>query len=39
VFIHALVAIAAGEELFIDYSLAVDGEITEDVCAHTNERR
>ncbi|MCC8405326.1 SET domain-containing protein-lysine N-methyltransferase [Paraburkholderia sp. MMS20-SJTN17] len=33
VFIHALVAIAAGEELFIDYGLAVDGEVTEDVRA------
>ncbi|WP_233810089.1 SET domain-containing protein [Paraburkholderia sp. HP33-1] len=31
VFIHALVAIAAGEELFIDYGLAVDSEVTEEV--------
>jgi hypothetical protein len=33
VFIHAIVAIQAGEELFIDYGLAVDGEVTEDVRA------
>jgi SET domain-containing protein len=32
VFIHALIAIEPGDELF-DYSLAVDGEITDDVRA------
>jgi uncharacterized protein len=31
VFIHALRPIAPGEELFIDYSLAVDGPVTDDV--------
>lgn len=31
VFIHAVTAIRAGDELFIDYSLAVDGDITADV--------
>ena len=33
VFIHAIVAIKAGEELFIDYGLAADGEVTADVRA------
>jgi hypothetical protein len=33
VFIHTLVAIEAGEELFIDYGLSVDGEVTDDVRA------
>ncbi|TCG02966.1 hypothetical protein BZM27_51935 [Paraburkholderia steynii] len=32
VFIYALTAIHPGEELFIDYSLVADGEITDDVC-------
>lgn len=32
-FIHAIAAIEAGEELFIDYGLAADGEVTEDVRA------
>ncbi|SDJ56081.1 hypothetical protein SAMN04487926_16314 [Paraburkholderia steynii] len=32
VFIHALTAIHPGEELFIDYSLVADGEITDDIC-------
>ncbi|CAB3774113.1 hypothetical protein LMG29542_07592 [Paraburkholderia humisilvae] len=31
VFIHAFTAIKPGDELFIDYGLAVDGEITEDI--------
>ena len=31
VFIHALTGIRPGEELFIDYSLAIDGEMTEDI--------
>jgi len=31
VFIHALVPIAAGDELFIDYGLSVDGAITDDI--------
>jgi uncharacterized protein len=31
VFIHALTAIAPGDELFIDYGLAVDGPVTADV--------
>ena len=31
VFIHAVTAINPGEELFIDYGLAIDGEITDDV--------
>ena len=34
VFIHALIAIEPGQELFIDYGLAVDGEITDDIRAH-----
>jgi SET domain-containing protein len=29
VFIHALTGIKPGEELFIDYSLAIDSEMTE----------
>jgi SET domain-containing protein len=33
VFIHALTAIKPGEELFIDYSLVIDGEITGDIRA------
>src|SRR6516225_7033034 len=33
VFIHALTAIEPGEELFIDYGLVIDGEITDDVRA------
>jgi uncharacterized protein len=33
VFIHALVAIHPGDELFIDYALEVDGEITDAVRA------
>jgi uncharacterized protein len=31
VFIHSLTVIKPGDELFIDYGLAVDGEITEDI--------
>ncbi|SKD05607.1 hypothetical protein SAMN05446934_9681 [Paraburkholderia hospita] len=31
VFIHALTAIQPGEELFIDYGLVIDGEITDEV--------
>ncbi|NPT61165.1 SET domain-containing protein [Paraburkholderia elongata] len=31
VFIHALAAIDPGEELFIDYGLAIEGEITDDI--------
>jgi hypothetical protein len=31
VFIHALAPIAAGDELYIDYGLSVDGEITDDI--------
>jgi SET domain-containing protein len=31
VFIHAVTAIAPGEELFIDYGLVVDGDITDDI--------
>lgn len=31
VFIHALAAIAPGEELFIDYCLSVDGAVTDDI--------
>ncbi|ACC76522.1 SET domain-containing protein-lysine N-methyltransferase [Paraburkholderia caribensis] len=34
VFIHALIDIQPGDELFIDYGLAVDGEITDDIRAH-----
>jgi len=34
VFIHALVVIQPGDELFIDYGLEVDGEITEEIRAH-----
>ncbi|BCZ85292.1 SET domain-containing protein [Paraburkholderia terrae] len=34
VFIHALTAINAGAELFLDYGLEIDGEITDEVCAH-----
>ncbi|BCZ85083.1 SET domain-containing protein-lysine N-methyltransferase [Paraburkholderia terrae] len=34
VFIHALIAINPGEELFIDYGLDIDGEITDEVRAH-----
>ncbi|TCG06745.1 SET domain-containing protein-lysine N-methyltransferase [Paraburkholderia steynii] len=33
VFIHALIAIQPGDELFIDYGLEVDGEITDEVRA------
>lgn len=33
VFIHALTAIAPGDELFIDYGLSVDGALTEEVRA------
>ena len=33
VFIHALVAVNPGEELFIDYGLEIDGEITGDIRA------
>ncbi|CAB3774184.1 SET domain-containing protein [Paraburkholderia humisilvae] len=33
VFIHAIRAIRPGDELFIDYGLTVDGEITEDIRA------
>jgi len=33
VFIHALVAIQPGDELFIDYALEVDGEITDELRA------
>jgi hypothetical protein len=29
--IHALAAINVGDELFIDYGLVIDGEITDDV--------
>jgi SET domain-containing protein len=31
IFIHAVTAIEPGEELFIDYGLVVDGEITDDI--------
>src|SRR6201996_6605971 len=31
VFIHAVTAIEPGEELFIDYGLVVDGDITDDI--------
>ncbi|TCG04856.1 SET domain-containing protein-lysine N-methyltransferase [Paraburkholderia steynii] len=31
VFIHAIAAIEPGKELFIDYGLAIDGEITDDI--------
>jgi SET domain-containing protein len=31
VFIHALTAIAPGQELFIDYGLSVDGALTDDI--------
>ena len=31
VFIHALGSIAAGDELFIDYALSVDGVVTDDI--------
>ena len=31
VFIHALTSIRRGDELFIDYGLAIDGEITDDI--------
>jgi uncharacterized protein len=31
VFIHALAPIAAGDELYIDYGLSVDGESTDDI--------
>ena len=31
VFIHALTGIRPDEELFIDYGLAIDGEITDDI--------
>jgi SET domain-containing protein len=31
VFIHALAAIAPGDELFIDYGLTVDGAITDEI--------
>ncbi|WP_223957574.1 SET domain-containing protein [Paraburkholderia sabiae] len=31
VFIHALTAINVGDELFIDYGLVIDGEVTDDV--------
>ena len=34
VFIHALTAISPDEELFIDYGLEIDGEITDEACAH-----
>ena len=34
VFIHALVDIQPGDELFIDYGLTVDGEITDELRAH-----
>ncbi|HKR40904.1 MAG TPA: SET domain-containing protein-lysine N-methyltransferase [Paraburkholderia sp.] len=34
VFIHALVDIQPGDELFIDYGLSVDGEITDELRAH-----
>lgn len=33
VFIHALTAIAPGDELFIDYGLSVDGALTDEVRA------
>ena len=33
VFIHALVDVHPGDELFIDYGLTVDGEITDDIRA------
>jgi uncharacterized protein len=33
VFIHALTSIRRGDELFIDYGLAIDGEMTEDIRA------
>jgi SET domain-containing protein len=33
VFIHALIAIEPGDELFIDYGLAADGEITAEIRA------
>ncbi|MEX3973778.1 SET domain-containing protein [Paraburkholderia caribensis] len=33
VFIHALTAINPGEELFIDYGLVIDGEVTEELRA------
>jgi SET domain-containing protein len=31
VFIHVLTGIRSGEDLFIDYGLAIDGEMTEDI--------
>jgi SET domain-containing protein len=31
VFIHALVPIAAGDELFIDYALSIEGAVTDDI--------
>ncbi|WP_225032077.1 SET domain-containing protein [Paraburkholderia sp. XV] len=34
VFIHALVDIQPGDELFIDYGLSVDAEITDEIRAH-----
>jgi SET domain-containing protein len=34
VFIHAITTIEPGDELFIDYGLAVDGEITDEIRAH-----
>ena len=34
VFIHALVDIQPGDELFIDYGLSVDGEITDEIRTH-----
>lgn len=33
VFIHALTAINPGEELFIDYGLVIDGEISDEIRA------
>ncbi|MEX3937266.1 SET domain-containing protein [Paraburkholderia phymatum] len=34
VFIHAITTIQPGDELFIDYGLAVDGKITEEIRTH-----
>jgi SET domain-containing protein len=34
VFIPALIVIQPGDEFFIDYGLAVDGEITDEIRAH-----
>ena len=46
IFIHALTGIRPDEELFIDYGLAIDGEMSEDIraqyachCGHSACRR